>query len=141
AEVTPALVNYYFGGKDQLLAAVVEERLLPVVAELREGVEAAGEDPRTLAEGFIVAMHAAVDRHPWLPSLWAREILSEGGALRELLFEQISPQVPGLLAARFASAQQRGALSSDVDPRLLVVSLIGLTLFPLAAAPIWRRLF
>jgi hypothetical protein len=28
-----------------------------------------------------------------------------------------------------------------LDPRLLVVSLLGLTMFPFAAAPIWRRVF
>ena len=29
----------------------------------------------------------------------------------------------------------------NLDPRLLVVSLVGLTLFPLAAQSIWRRMF
>jgi hypothetical protein len=29
----------------------------------------------------------------------------------------------------------------DLDPRLMVVSLVGLTLFPAAGAPIWRQLF
>jgi AcrR family transcriptional regulator len=141
AGVTPALVNYYFGSKSRLLEAVVQERLLPVVAGLRRGVEAAGNDPRALAEGFVRAMHAAVERHPWLPSLWVREILSEGGALRELLFERIGPLVAKLLAEKLSAAQRRGDLSANIEPRLLVVSLIGLTLYPLAATTIWRRLF
>jgi TetR/AcrR family transcriptional regulator len=141
AGVTPALVNYYFGSKEHLLEAVVEERLLPVVAKLRDAVETAGGDPSAVAAGFVRGMHAAVARYPWLPSLWVREILMENGALRDLLLEQISPQVPQVLAQRFAAARQRGELNADVDPRLLVVSLIGLTLFPLAAAPIWRRVF
>jgi hypothetical protein len=67
--------------------------------------------------------------------------LSEHGALRPVLLEQISPQVPRVLAQALAEAQKRGALNADLDPRLLVVSLIGLTLFPLAAEPIWRRVF
>lgn len=141
AKVTPALVNYYFGGKEQLLIAVVEERLLPVIGMLRESIESAGDDPRDLVARFVQGMHAVVARHPWLPSLWVREILNENGALRDLLFDRISPQVPRLLAQRFESAKEQGRLSADLDPRLLVVSLIGLTLFPLAAAPIWRRLF
>jgi hypothetical protein len=45
------------------------------------------------------------------------------------------------MGARFAAAQEAGELSPDLDPRLLVTSLIGLTLFPAAGAPIWRRLF
>jgi len=46
-----------------------------------------------------------------------------------------------LLARRFAAAQARGALNPDLDPRLLVVSLIGLTMLPHAAAPLWRGIF
>ena len=141
AGVTPAMVNYYFGSKELLLAAVVEERLMPAIAILREQVEAAGDDPRALVTGFVRGMHAAVARFPWLPSLWVREVLSEGGALRDLLVTRISPQVAQLLAGRIAGARRAGALAHDIDPRLLVVSLVGLTMFPLAAAPIWRRVF
>jgi TetR/AcrR family transcriptional regulator len=141
ARVTPALFNYYFGSKESLLDAVVEERLLPVIALMREAMETAASDPRSLAADFVQGMHAAVARYPWLPSLWVREILTEGGALRDLLLEQIYPQVPQVLAERFAAAGRDGELSRELDPRLLVVSLVGLTLFPLAAAPIWRRLF
>ena len=82
-----------------------------------------------------------VARHPWLPSLWVREVLCEGGALRELLLTRIAPQLPRLLAQRFAAAQRNGGLNPDLDPRLLVVSLVGLTLFPAAGAPIWRQFF
>jgi hypothetical protein len=45
-----------------------------------------------------------------------------------------------MLAKRFADAKAEGALNPGLDPRLTVVSLIGLTLFPLAAQSIWRRL-
>jgi AcrR family transcriptional regulator len=141
AGVTPALVNYYFGSKERLLAAFVEERVLPVIGMLRESIETADVEPHALVTAFVRGVHAAVARCPWLPTLWVREVLSEGGALRDLLLEQISPQVPRLLAKRLADVQQRGLLNADLDPRLLVVSMIGLTLFPLAAEPIWRRLF
>ena len=46
-----------------------------------------------------------------------------------------------MLAGRFAEAQRQGQLNPALDPRLLVVSIIGLTLFPAAGAPIWRQIF
>jgi hypothetical protein len=46
-----------------------------------------------------------------------------------------------MLAQRFAAAQARGRLDPRLDPRLMVVSLVGLTLFPAAGAPIWRKVF
>jgi AcrR family transcriptional regulator len=141
AEVTPAMVHYYFGSKDELRDAVVEERFMPVIGVLREGLEAAGADPRELITTFVAGMYAAVARFPWLPSLWVREVICENGGLRDLLVTRIAPQLPQLLAARLAETQKQGALPADLDPRLLIVSLMGLTLLPFAAAPIWRRVF
>jgi AcrR family transcriptional regulator len=141
AGVTPAMVNYYFGSKEQLLDTVVEERLMPVMGLLREHLESAGDDPRTLVVTFVRGIHIAVARYPWLPSLWVREVLSESGVLRDLIVTRISPQVPRVLAQRLADSQRSGRLNANLDPRLLVVSLLGLTMFPFAAAPIWRRVF
>jgi AcrR family transcriptional regulator len=141
AAVTPALLHYYFGDKAQLQQAVVEERLMPAFTSLREPLLRAGDDVAALVAGFVRGIGELVARHPWLPSLWVREVLCEGGALRELLLTRIAPQLPHLLAQRFAAAQRNGGLNPDLDPRLLVVSLVGLTLFPAAGAPIWRQFF
>lgn len=141
AGVTPALVNYYFGSKELLLDAFIAERVAPVVGVLRESLLAAGSEPRAVLAAFVGGIHEVVERFPWWPSLWVREVLNEKGALRETLHTIIAPQVTQLLARTLGDAQKRGAISADLDPRLLVVSLVGLTLFPLAAEHIWRRIF
>jgi TetR/AcrR family transcriptional regulator len=142
AHVTPALVHYYFGDKAQLQQAVVAERLLPVIGQMRAPLMQAGEgDVAALVAGFVHGIAGVVAQHPWLPTLWVREILCEGGALRETMISQVGPLLPKMMAGRFAAAQQAGQLNRDLDPRLLMVSLIGLTMFPMASAPIWRQLF
>ncbi|WP_199098674.1 TetR/AcrR family transcriptional regulator [Dyella sp. ASV21] len=141
AGVTPALLNYYFGSKLALRDAIFEERLMPAMFSLREHVIAAGDDPNGVARSFVQGVFSVVERAPWLPSLWVREVLCEGGAFRELLLTRIAPELPQLLAGRFAQAQHQGTLNPGLDPRLLVVSMIGLTLFPAASAPIWRQIF
>lgn len=142
AGVTPALVHYYFGDKAQLQEAVVTERLLPVVAKMRAPVMQAGNgDVAGLVAGFVHGIGTVAAEHPWLPTLWVREILCEGGALRDMMIRQVGPLLPTMMAGRFAAAQQAGQLNPDLDPRLLMVSLIGLTMFPMASAPIWRQLF
>ncbi|HEY8682624.1 MAG TPA: TetR/AcrR family transcriptional regulator [Rhodanobacter sp.] len=141
AGVTPAMLHYYFGDKPRLVQALMDERLLPALLPLRAQLERVGNDPAALIESFVRGIGEVVARLPWFPSLWVREVLCEGGALREVLFNQAIPNLPQLLAQRFAMAQADGRLNADIDPRLLVVSLVGLTLFPAAGAPIWRRAF
>lgn len=141
AGVTPALLHYYFGDKDQLQAEVIEQKIIPIFVALREPLSRAGDDIAALIAGFVSGIGRIVAEHPWLPPLWVREVLCEGGALRDLLFDRIGPQLPQMMAGRFAEAQAKGRINPDLDPRLLMVSLVGLTLFPAAGAPIWRRLF
>jgi AcrR family transcriptional regulator len=141
AGVTPALLHYYFGDKAQLLDAVVQERAMPVFALVRDRLLGAGDDVADLVAAFVHGIAEAVRLHPWWPQLWVREVLCEGGALRDLLTTRVAPDLARLVAARFAQAQDEGRLNADLDPRLLVPTLVGLTLFPAAGAPIWRQMF
>ncbi|AND69552.1 hypothetical protein ATSB10_20980 [Dyella thiooxydans] len=141
AGVTPAMLHYYFGNKDALVRALVDERLLPNVRPLVETLASAGETPLELAQAFAQGVSGIVAKLPWLPALWVREVLCEGGALREFVFREVMPSLPQVLAQRFTAAHGAGQLAPGIDPRLLVVSLVGLTLFPAAGAPIWQKAF
>ena len=141
AGVTPALLHYYFGDKAQLVDALVEERMLPAFAVVRGRVAAAGDDVADTVAAFVCGVTEAMKAHPWWPQLWVREVLCEGGALRDLLVTRIAPEITRTIADRFAAAQARGEMNADLDPRLLMTSLVGLTLLPAAGAPIWRTLF
>src|SRR5688572_29404923 len=99
AGVTPALVHYYFGSKPELVGAFIAERMTPVAATMREGLVAAGAEPRALIAEFVRGMHDIVAQYPWWPALWVREVLNEKGALRDVLRKQIAPQVAQVLVA------------------------------------------
>ncbi|MGY0503767.1 TetR/AcrR family transcriptional regulator [Luteimonas sp. e5] len=141
AGVTPAMLHYYFGDKPALVEALVAERLLPAMAALRKSLEQVQgqDDPRALAVAFVRGMMQVIAANPWLPPLWVREVLTEGGAFRELLVKDIGPNVTQQLVARFSAMQREGRLPAGLDPALLVASLVGLTLFPAAGLPVWSR--
>ena len=141
AGVTPALLHYYFGDRQQLLDAVVAELVMPAFLSVRERLAQAGDDVSDIVAAFVCGVTDAIARHPWWPQLWVREVLCEGGALRDLLVQRIAPDIARLLAGRFAAAQAAGRLNADLDPRLLLPTLVGLTMFPAAGAPIWRQVF
>jgi AcrR family transcriptional regulator len=88
----------------------------------------------------VTTIIATLADNPWLPPIWVREVLTENGALRERLMTEIAPNIAPELARRLAEAQRLGLLNPGLDPKLTVVSLIGLTIFPLASQSIWRRL-
>lgn len=141
AGVTPALLHYYFGDKAQLLEAVIEERVMPAFEMVRNRVAGADADVADIVAAFANGVADAVARHPWWPQLWVREVLCEGGALRDLLFTRIAPGFARQLVEHFARAQASGRLNADLDPRLLLPTLVGLTLFPAAGTSIWRQVF
>lgn len=142
AAVTPALVHYYFSDAAGLREAVIGERLMPVFEQVRDSLLGVPEAPlRQVLAGFVDGICAQIAAHPWLPGLWIREVASEGGDLRDLLVTRLAPQIATVMAARFAAEQAAGRLNPGLDPRLLMVSLVGLTLFPASGTPIWRQLF
>jgi TetR/AcrR family transcriptional regulator len=142
AGVTPAMLNYYFGSKQRLIQAAVDERLLPLLDGLKQRVaQHASDDCIDLIGQFVRGMHVMIESHPWLPGLWVREVLSEGGQLRSVFTERVANEIPRPLAQRFARGQADGELNPALDPRLLFTSLIGLTMLPFAAAPVWRKVF
>ncbi len=132
------MLHYYFGNRDALVESVIEERLMPVMHGLRDPLLKVDDDPRALIRSFVRTVLSTAMAHPWLPQLWVREVLHEGGGLRRFMLDRIGPLLPQALAARFAQAQAQGRLNPRIDPRLLVPSLIGQTMFMAASAPIWR---
>ena len=141
AGVTPALVNYYFGNKQRLIETVFEERLQPLLSDIASQLQEHPDDLQQMVSVLVRSLNETLSQQPWLPPLWVREILCEGGALRELWVARIGPMIPARLAQRFAVAQSTQSLNPDLNPRLLVVSLFALVMLPHAAASLLSNIF
>ncbi|MBO9331479.1 TetR family transcriptional regulator [Achromobacter xylosoxidans] len=152
AGVTPAMVHYYFKSRDQLIDAVVQERLVPVIAYVWAPVPvAAGQaqeppaDPAATVRAFIAEIVGRVVRsaaeRPWLPALWLHEVVNEGGQLRERVLRHLPADRLHAFAALIADCHRQGAITPGVEPRLVFLSLLGLTLLPLATSSLWRRVW
>ncbi|HXW74034.1 MAG TPA: helix-turn-helix domain-containing protein [Steroidobacteraceae bacterium] len=131
AGVTPAMVHYYFRNRDQLLDAVAGERLLRIVSGVWTPV-AACKELEPMLRGLVQRIVQAAEVNPWLPSLWLREVVSEGGQLRARLVRFLRLELIQHLISTVAAAQRRGEISAEIEPRLVPVSVLGLTLLPLA---------
>lgn len=139
AGVTPAMVHYYFSNRDQLLDALVEERIGPLMAHVWGPVEA-GQDLEAILPGLVQRLLEGPGSKSWLPPLWIREVLSEGGELRARVLRRLPVAKFKLLAAAAAKGQAAGTVNPDLEPALLALSLMGLVMLPLSMASLLHAL-
>ncbi|MGF6994167.1 TetR/AcrR family transcriptional regulator [Paraburkholderia sp. GAS32] len=139
AGVTSALVHYYFTNREKLLDAVADERLAPAAEFVwRPAVEDAAGDPFALVHEFVARLFDVTDRMPWLPPLWLREIVNEGGLLRERMMRRIPFDNIKRFGSRVAHAQRDGTVNANLEAMLLFNSILALVMLPLATAKIWQ---
>ncbi|MFC0397828.1 TetR/AcrR family transcriptional regulator [Paraburkholderia rhizosphaerae] len=139
AGVTSALVHYYFTNRETLLDALVDERLAPSVAFVWSAAGGeSNDDPFSMVDEFVTRLFDVTGRMPWLPSLWLREVVNEGGMLRDRMITRIPFDNIRRFGARIKDAQLAGAVNPELDPLLMFNSIIALVMLPLAAATLWK---
>ncbi len=139
AQVTAAMVHYYFTNRDQLVDAVAVERLGPIVTGVWAPVLESQQVGPMLA-GLVQRIFSATEEHSWLPSLWLREVISDGGHLRTRLLKIVPVAYVQHLIGTVRAAQKQGGISRDLDARLVPASLLGLTLLPLASIALFEQM-
>ena len=138
--VTTAMIHYWFNTREGLLDAVVDERVAPVVRYIWDPADPEHEEALDLIRGIVERIFVLTEKMPWLPSLWVREIINEGGLLRERALSHI-PQAPNAaFRQNIARAQARGEINPDIAPELLLISVLGLTMLPQAAGRMPRHI-
>ncbi len=138
-QVTSAMVHYWFETREKLLDALAEERLAPVVRRIWEQPEAERNDAVAGVRGLLARMLDVTEEMPWLPALWLREIVQEGGLLRERVMQHLPRERNAAFRRCVAGAQAKGEIDPDISPDLLFNSLMALVMMPIATARIWRR--
>jgi AcrR family transcriptional regulator len=136
--VTSAMVHYWFDTREKLLDAVVEERVAPLFHAIWSPVDVERGEPLDLVQGMLGRMFDAAEANPWLPSLWLREIVNEGGLLRERAMRQIPVKRIIGFVQNISRGKSRGDVNPEIEPALLFASILGLVMLPLATAKIWR---
>ena len=140
AGLTPAMMHYYFKDRDHLLDGVVDEKIAPFIASVWSPVNP-GVAPEELLRGVVERLVAGIERMPWIPSTWMREVLNEGGLLRSRVLRKLPFDKVRVVSAAVERAQAKGEFQVDLDPVLIVFSMLGLVMMHLATAPFFAEVF
>ncbi len=138
ANANVAMIRYYFGGKPGLYKEVCSG----VTQPLRANIDAMGEG--AVAPELAPLLGAAMRmwaKNPWLPGLIIREVLSPDGPLRAMFVREFPERLVPMVEKLVRAGIERGQLRADLDPKLTVLSMISLGLFPFLALPVTSKVF
>jgi AcrR family transcriptional regulator len=139
AGFTPAMMHYYFKTREQLLDVLIDERIGPLRAGLGVPFQEHADDPVAAITQLAQRMVRGAVEHPWFPSLWVREVISDSGLLRQRMHERFGDVNQKMSLAAIERWQKEGLLNAALEPSLMFVTLLGLTVLPLATSKLWRN--
>lgn len=137
ARVDPALVTYYFGSRDGLFRAVIEQ----AAREGRERFVAAAPASDRMEDrlrAVVTQLLGVLRADPYLPRLVVEHVLLGDARARARYVREVVAPVAGVLIAIVEEGKRRGEFR-DVDPRFLLQSIVGICVFFFLAAPVSRR--
>jgi AcrR family transcriptional regulator len=145
-KTTGAMVVYYFKSREQLVEAVVKERLVPLLMPVWD-MDWRADAGEIIPELQRRLMKIALSNSYFI-SLWSREIMSEGGCMRKVLLESMQnaiPQSSGTIFSRLAECVKRGQEKGEIHkallPEMVFMSIVGGTLVPLFMSNVWAETF
>ena len=137
AGMNKALLHYYFRSKENLFKAVFKDIFIKFFNKVKDTLfsEMSGKEKLDI---FIDSYIELIQNNPYVPQFIINEINRDPMMLKSLMFESgIEPQK---ILEIFLNAKPSDYFLK-LDPRHIVVSLLGMLIFPIAARPLLQMIY
>jgi TetR/AcrR family transcriptional regulator len=137
AGMNKALLHYYFRSKENLFKAVFKDIFTKFFDRVRYSLfsDAPAKEKLTF---FIDNYIEMIQANPYVPQFIINEINRDPKVLKSLMFETgVEPQK--ILELFINHPQDQNSLM--VDPKHMVVSILGMLIFPFAARPLLQMIY
>ncbi len=137
AGMNKALLHYYFRSKENLFKAVFKDIFTKFFSKVKDTIFSdisAKEKLIVFIDNYINLIQA----NPYVPQFIINEINRDPKVLKTLMFESgIEPQK---ILEMFFNEVQASNLSK-LDPRHIIVSILGMLIFPFVARPLLQMIY
>ena len=137
AGMNKALLHYYFRNKENLFKAVFKD----IFSKFFSRVRGTLNSDLTTREKLIVFIDNYIDlisANPYVPQFIINEINRDPKVLKSMMFE--SGAEPQRILEMFLHEVHSNNLSK-IDPRHIVVSLLGMLIFPFVGRPLLQMIY
>lgn len=137
AGMNKALLHYYFRSKENLFRAVFKDIFIKFFNKVKDTLfsEMPGKEKLDV---FIDNYIELIQNNPYVPQFIINEINRDPMMLKSMMFESgIEPQK---ILELFFNEKPSGYFLK-LDPRHIVVSLLGMLIFPIAARPLLQMIY
>jgi len=137
AGINKALLHYYFRSKENLFKAVFKDTFTKFFKKIGSIILSDAPIKEKLAV-FVDNYVDLIEANPYVPQFIINEINRDPQVLKTLMFESgIEPQHILILFTKERETNN----SSKLDPRHIVVSIIGMLVFPFVARPLLQMVY
>lgn len=138
AGINKALLHYYFRSKEKLFDKIFSEAFRNFWPSVQVGVQQGNETVKSLIKAAVNAYTDLLMKMPFLPAFVIGEINRSPERMEDLLLA--SGINPRFVLEIIQKGIDRGEVI-PVDPRSLLINIVGLSLFPFISRPLLSRMF
>jgi len=126
ADVNIAMISYYFGSKERLIEAIFLKRILDVKTGLDELLKNKDLAPLEKMNRLIDLFVARISDRPYFCRMMVRAQATEEGIPSDLIMD-IKKQMYDMVKKLITEGQKKGAFVADLDPLMVVSTIVGTT--------------